>query len=113
MEELKELLDKNKQQEVKPVAEPKQTNKTKKVIEREPESETESESEEEIIVKKKPKPKAKTKKKVTVYLSSDDDESESDYEAPPPKQKSRIQRPNQIQPVAQVQPAIDYKSFFC
>ncbi len=118
LEELKVLLGKNKEQEVKPVAEPKQTNKSKKVIEKEPESETESESESEevIVVKKKPKPKAKTKKKVTVYLSSDSDdesESEADYEPPPPKQKSRIQRPNQIQPVQQVAPTIDYKSFFC
>jgi hypothetical protein len=117
LEELKVLLGKNKQQEnldqPLPVAEPKQTNKPKKVIEQE---ESESESEEEVIVvKKKPKPKSKTKKKVTVYLSSDsDDESESDYEVPPPpKQKSRIQRPNQIQPVTQVAPTIDYKSFFC
>jgi hypothetical protein len=113
LEELKVLLGKNKEQEVKSDAEPKQTNKPKKVIEKE---ESETESEEEItIVKKKSKPKAKTKKKVTVYLSSDsDDESESDNEPPPPKQpKSRIQRPNQIEPVAPVAPAIDYKSFFC
>ncbi len=112
LDELKILLGKNKEQEVKPVAEPKQTNKPKKVIE-ETESEDES-SEEEIVVKKKPKPKTKQKKKVTVYLSSDsDDESELDYEPPPPKQKSRIQRPNQIQQEAPVAPAIDYKSFFC
>jgi hypothetical protein len=111
LEELKVLLGKNKEQEVKPVAEPKQTNKPKKVIEKE---ESESESEEEVIVVKK-KPKPKQKKKVTVYLSSDsDDESESDYEPPPPpKQKSRIQRPNQIQQEEPVAPSIDYKSFFC
>jgi len=112
LEELKVLLAKNKEQEPLPVAEPKQTNKPKKVIEK---SESETESEEEIIVKKKSKPKPKQKKKVTIYLSSDsDDESESDNEPPPPKQpKSRIQRPNQIQQEVPVAPAIDYKSFFC
>jgi hypothetical protein len=114
LEELKILLGKNKEQEPLPVAEPKQTNKPKKVIEKEPESEEDDSSEEEIIVKKKSKPKPKQKKKVTIYLSSDDDdESESDNEPPPPKQKSRIQRPNQIQQEEPVAPAIDYKSFFC
>jgi hypothetical protein len=113
LEELKVLLGKNKEQEVKSDAEPKQTNKPKKVIEKS-ESEDESSEEEITIVKKKSKPKPKQKKKVTIYLSSDDDdESESDNEPPPPKQKSRIQRPNQIQQEAPVAPAIDYKSFFC
>ena len=128
MEELKLLLGKNKEEEIKEVAEPKQTNKTKKATERkkvveESESEeefkpeTESESEEEVvIVKKKPKTKTKLKekkkKKVTIYMSSSDDDvssSDSDYNPPAQQQKSRISRPNQVQPVV---PSVDYKSYF-
>jgi len=130
MEELKVLLGKNKEEEV---AEPKQTNKTKKATERkkvveeseseeEFKTETESESEDEVvIVKTKPKPKSKTKpkekkkKKVTIYMSSSDDDgssSDSDYNPPAPKQqKSRVQRPNQ-EPVAEVPAPINYKSYF-
>ena len=131
MEELKVLLGKNKEEEIKEVAEPKQTNKTKKATERKKvveeseseesfKSETESESEDEVvIVKTKPKPKTKLKekkkKKVTIYMSSSDDDgssSDSDYNPPAPKQqKSRVQRPNQ-EPVAEVPAPINYKSYF-
>ena len=128
MEELKLLLNKNKEEEV---AEPKQIKKAterKKVIEEseseesfKSESESESEDEKVVIVKKKPKPKAKAKpkdkkkKKVTIYMSSSDDDgssSDSDYNPPAPKQqKSRVQRPNQ-EPVAEVPAPINYKSYF-
>ena len=129
LEELKVLLGKNKEEEV---AEPKQTNKSKKATERKKvieeseseesfksESESESEDEKVVIVKKKPKTKTKLKekkkKKVTVYLSSSDSDgssSDSDYNPPAPKQqKSRVQRPNQ-EPVAEVPAPINYKSYF-
>jgi len=119
LEELKILLGKNKEDEIKSVVE-KQTNKPKKVIEElvseeETETETETESEEEVIVlKKKPKPRLKEtkkkKKKVTVFLSSDSDSDSSVEEEQVPKQKSRINRPNQVP--QQVAPVVDYKSYF-
>ena len=124
LEELKILLGKNKEQEIKetkPVVEIKQTNKSKKVIEElvsEEETETESEEEEVVVVKKKPKPRLKEtkekkkKKKVTVYLSSDDDVSSSEEEQVPKQTKSRISRPNQVSQPQPIAPMVDYRSFF-